>query len=65
MTVRPELILTLELDLDTAFVPPEVEDGVAIGITDAVEAEMPDGPRGPEVGGTTIEAVPALSCEKV
>ena len=68
MTVRPELILTLELDLDTAFVPPEVEDGVAIGITDAVEAEMPDGPdgpRGPEAGGTTIEAVPALSCEKV
>ena len=65
MTVRPELILTLELDLDTAFVPSEVEDGVAIGITDAVEAEMPDGPRGPEAGGTTIEAVPALSCEKV
>ena len=57
-------MLTLELERDTALVPPEF--GVdAIGITEAVEAEMPDGPRGPAAGGTTIEAVPALSCEKV
>ena len=42
MTVRPELMLTLELERDTALVPPEF--GVdAIGITEAVEAE--EGPQ--------------------
>ena len=35
MTVRPELMLTLELDLDTALVP--WEDDTATGTTDAEE----------------------------
>ena len=55
-------MLTLELDRDTALVPEATEDDVATGITEAdEEVAMPDEPRGPATGGTTIEAVPALS----
>ena len=62
ITVSPELMLTLELERDTALVPPEVADEDTTGITEAVEPAMPDGPRVLEAaGGTTTEAVPALS----
>lgn len=61
ITVSPELMLTLELDRDTALAP-EVVDEDTTGITEAVEPAMPDGPRVLEAaGGTTTEAVPALS----
>ena len=57
-------MLTLELERDTALVPPEF--GVdAIGITEAVEAEMPDGPRGPAAAGAAPFAAIRRRCCRV
>ena len=52
ITVKPELMLTLELDLET---PLEEVEGIGAFAPEEVRLTV----------GTTMDAVPAESCEKV